>query len=87
MGQRHVHVLTHSQVLRVEQLALWRLQVAGESIQTQQPPLPALGRGLAAPQELPASLCGRQRQTLLCLQEEAEVLRVQTLTVLRQLHQ
>lgn len=82
VGQRHVHVLTDSLVLWVEQLTFWRLQVVGESIQTQQPPLLALGRGLTAPQELPASLCCRQRQTLLCLQEEAEVLRVQTLTVL-----
>lgn len=43
VGQRHVHVLANPQVLRVEQLALGGLQVAGKSIQTQEPPLPALG--------------------------------------------
>ncbi|TNN61865.1 hypothetical protein EYF80_027881 [Liparis tanakae] len=79
--------LVVQQVLRVQQLALRRLQVAGEPVQTQQPPLLALGRGLPAPQQLPAALRGRQRQALLRLQEEAEVLRVQALAVLRQLHQ
>lgn len=42
MGQRHVHVLTNSQVLWVKQLAFWGLQVTGESIKTQQPPLLSL---------------------------------------------
>lgn len=85
--QRHVHVLANPQLLWVKQLALRGLQVPGKSIQTQQPPLLSLGRGLIAPQELPAALSCSQRQTLLRLQEEAEVMRVQTLPVLRQLHQ
>lgn len=43
MGERHVHVLTNSQLLRVKQLALWRLKIAGESIQTKYPSLLAVG--------------------------------------------
>lgn len=74
-------------VIRVEQLALGRLQVAGEPVQTEQPALLTLLGGLVAPQQLPASLGGCQRQTLLCFQEESEVLRVQALPVLGQLHQ
>lgn len=87
MRQRHVHVLTHSQVLWVKQLTLWRLQVQSEPVQSQQPSLLPLSRRLVAPQHLPASLCGCQRQTLLCLQEEAEILRVQALPVFGQLDQ
>lgn len=74
-------------MLRVEQLALRGLQVASESIYAHQPPLPALRRGLVALQELPAPLGRGQRQTLLRLQEQAEVLRIQTLAVLGQLHE
>ena len=87
MAQRQVRVLAHPQVLRVEQLTLGGLQVASESIQTQQTSLPALGRGLVALQELPAALGRSQGQTLLRLQEETEVLGIQTLAVLGQLHQ
>lgn len=87
MGQRHVHVLTDPQLLRVEQLALGGLQVAGESVHAQQSSLLPLGRGLVALQELPAALGRSQGQTLLRLQEEPEVLGVQTLPVLGQLHQ
>lgn len=84
--QRHVHVLAHPLMLRVQQLTLRRLQIASEAIQPQQPPLLALCWGLIAPQELQAALGGGQGQTLLRLQEEAQVLRVQTLAVLGQLH-
>lgn len=86
VGQWHVHVLTNPQMLRVEQLALRGLQIPSKSIQSQKPSFPAMGRGLVAPQELPASLSCSQRQTLLRLQKQAEVLRIQTLPVLGQLH-